>query len=892
VKEAGQAMSKILLVAHRRDGEAELAAQRTFTGVGLGEIGFPLGGIGTGTVSLGGRGQLRDWEIFNHPGKGCDLPYTFFACYAEAEGEPGVARVLERRIMPPYSGASGLPTHRVSGLPRLKEARFRGEYPYAWIDFEDAALPVEVRLEATNPFIPMNPDDSGLPVALFRWTLTNRRDRPVTATVALSLLNAVGYDGVEPLGGRHRALFGQNLNTWRDEEGVRGIAMTSAKYAPDHARFGTMALATDWPDVTYKIRWERAGWWDDAQNFWDEFRQGHGVLANDPATDPSPDGQTDVGVVGLRAHLAPGETVTLPFVIAWHFPNLENGWNGEAAVKGRRIGNWYTTRFADAWDAARYALAEGPRLEADSRAFHSAFYGSTLPAEILDAAGANASILRTTTVLRTEDGRMNGFEGCHDKLGCCPMNCTHVWNYCWTVAALFPSLERSVRLTDFQHNTRPNGDMAFRTLLPLIGELWAMKPAADGQMGTVMKVYREWLQYGDLDFLRELWPGVQRAVEFAWQPGSWDADKDGVMEGEQHNTYDIEFYGPNTMMGTFYLGALRAAEEMARALGHEEKAQEYRGVFESGRSKYAELLWNGEYYTQIIQLPDSPGWEEQPSFAQAIRPGEEIPRYQYGPGCLADQLLGQWFSHIVGLGDLLPQDQVKSTLQAIYRHNFKADLSTHESVQRVYALNDEAGLLLCTWPNGGRPRYPFPYADEVWTGIEYQVAAHCLYEGLIAEGLAIVKGVRDRHDGEKRNPWNEFECGHHYARAMSSWSLLLALSGYHYDAGAQFLAFDPKVNADDFRCFFSAGTAWGEFRQQDYETSYIAELAPKWGELTLRTLQLPVQGASTITITREGETIETTLSPEGEIRFSAPLAVREGQVVRIQTGRAGGIEDK
>jgi uncharacterized protein (DUF608 family) len=379
---------------------------------------------------------------------------------------------------------------------------------------------------------------------------------------------------------------------------------------------------------------------------------------------------------------------------------------------------------------------------------------------------------------------------------------------------------------------------------------------------------------------------VVKAVEFAWQPGSWDADKDGVMEGEQHNTYDIEFYGPNTMMGTFYLGALRAAEEMARVLGHTEKAEEYRAVFESGRQKHPETLWNGEYYRQNVVLPAIEGWEEKPSFAQAIRPGEPEPRYQYGPGCLADQLLGQWFAEVVGLGDLLPADQVRSTLQSIFKYNFKPDLSTHETVQRVYAVNDEAGLLLCTWPKGGRPRYPFPYADEVWTGIEYQVAAHCLYAGLIEEGLAIVKGVRDRHDGEKRNPWDEFECGHHYARAMSSWSLPLALSGYHYDAGRQHLAFAPKVNEADFRSFFSAGTAWGQFSQQRESDTYTATLTVAWGEMTLQTLQLPISGANDVRIVRDSEALEAIVSPDGEIRFATPLTLKNNQILQLHTGRA------
>src|SRR5262249_30905748 len=198
-----------------------------------------------------------------------------------------------------------------------------------------------------------------------------------------------------------------------------------------------------------------------------------------------------------------------------------------------------------------------------------------------------------------------------------------------------------------------------------------------------------------------------------------------------------------------------------------------------------------------------------------IKPGESQPRYQYGPGCLSDQLLGEWFCRVVGLGDVLPPERVHAALSAVVRHNWRRSLADHESCQRTYALNDEAGLLLCTWPRGGRPAYPFPYADEVWTGIEYQVAAHCIYEGLVEEGLAIVRGVRARHDGARRNPWDEFECGHHYARAMASWSLILALSGYHYSAPEGRLSFAPVAAAvppgGEFRCLFTTGGAWGTF---------------------------------------------------------------------------------
>lgn len=841
---------------------------RSFTAEDLARIAFPLGGIGAGTVSLGGRGDLRDWEIFNHAAKGRNLPYTFFAIHACTQGHEPVTRVLERRILPPYDAGFGLPTSRVSGLPRLREARFRGAYPVATIDFVDSDLPVQVRLDAWNPMIPMDDVASGLPVALFRWSLRNPGDRPVEATVCFSLLNVCGYDGRADLGNRHLAdAFGGNRNELVREPGMSGIRMSTGRFGDGDPRFGTMAVTTSAPSITWLTRWERAGWWDDVQSFWDRFRA-DGGLPDGPEAEDSPDGETDVGSLGVRLVVPPGETKCAPFCLAWHFPCFINDWNEEPAVRGKGLRNWYATQWPDAWSVARYVTDHLDELETGTAQYVDALFGSTLPAEVLDAASANSSILRTTTCMRTDDGRLHGFEGCHDTGGCCPMNCTHVWNYEQATAFLYPALERSVRETDFTNNTRADGYMAFRTLLPLAPDtLWAFKPAADGQMGTVMKVYREWLLSGDRGFLKRMWPGVVRALEFAWKPGSWDEDRDGVMEGEQHNTYDIEFYGPNTMTGMFYLGALRAAEEMARELGETDRADEYRRVFESGRRKYSADLWNGEYFRQTVATP----------------PDVSDPRYQYGSGCLSDHMLGQWFARVIGLGDLLPRSQVRSAVHAIFEHNFCRDLSAHESVQRVYALNDEAGLLLCTWPNGGRPAYPFPYADEVWTGIEYQVAAHLIYEGFVPEGLEIVRGVRNRYDGCKRNPWDECECGHHYARAMSSWSLILALSGFELNVAHQRIGFRPVTDADVFRTFFSAGTAWGVFARETNGGSLRAELDVRWGEMALREITIGDLPGGVVAAAVGGHAIGAEVRG-GAIVLAEPVKLAAGECLTVSVG--------
>jgi uncharacterized protein (DUF608 family) len=841
--------------------------QRSFSGEALRTIAFPLGGIGTGTVSLGGRGELRDWEIFNRPAKGCWLPYTFFAIWAQEEGSEPVARVLERRLLPPYVAGGGLPPGQMAGLPRLDEARFTGEYPFARIAFEDAALPLTVELEAFNPFVPLDAEASGLPAAIFLWRLRNDGNAPVQATVALSLLNAVGYDGQAALRNRTHALFGGNRNEARDEDEARGLFMTSTKPLEGHPGAGSLVVATPWPEVTAAPRWERAGWFDDLQSFWDGLRA-TGRLTDLGDDSPSPDGQTDVGSLGLLAEVRPGETVTLPFVLAWHFPNLTNYWNQQPAVAGRRLGNWYATRHTDAWAVARDVIARLPELEARTRRYHAALFGSTLPDYVLDAVSSQASIIRTTTCLRTEDGRFHAFEGCSDNAGCCPMDCTHVWNYEQALAFLFPALERTMRETDFAVNTRLSGEQAFRTLLPVSsGALWEFHPAADGQMGSLLKLYREWQLSGDDAFLRQMWPGAKRALEFAWGPQGWDADRDGVMEGEQHNTYDIEFYGPNSMMGTLYLGALRAAASMARAVG-DPAAREYEELAEGGAVALDNDCWNGEYFEQRVVV--SPEEERRPFdiHGRAIRPGELEPRYQFGPGCLSDQMLGQWFARVIGLGALLPEDRIQGALRAIVRHNWKASLRGHHSCQRTYALDDEAGLLLCSWPRGGRPRYPFPYADEVWTGIEYQVAAHLIYEGMAAEGLTIVRGLRARHDGRRRNPWDEFECGHHYARALASWSLLLALSGYVYSAPAERLGFAPALWPDDFACLYTTGGGWGVYRQRREGRRQRHEVTVSEGRLSLRELDvaLPtgVEQVTAALIGHDGERRSLWASREGE----------------------------
>ncbi len=826
----------------------KLGTPRTFSGDALKMISFPLGGIGTGSVGLSGLGGLIDWEIYNRPNVGSSLAKTFPVIWAREKGKEPVCRVLQGRPLPPFqAGGGGDPCHSGEGLPHMDGCTFRGEFPFAWIDFASKKLPVSVSLEAYNPFIPSNADDSGYPAAVLRYTVTNRTKNPVDTTVAWSLLNTVGSIGLaekDQVFNQTEFGYGKNVNERVDAGGVRGLVFRSEKYGAEHPRYGNLALVTPNTSVTVLKYWLRAGWFNPVHDFWDTFSAKGEFIDRDYP--PSDDNCHDAGALGVCLKLKPGESKTATFYLTWYFPNYEMYWHNiapSACCTGGKCAdpksgvtkpvwkNYYGKQFSSALDAAQKLHANEKRLYTETKAFHHALFSTTAPPALLDAVSANLGIIKSATCLRLSDGTFYGFEGCAPIGGCCEGSCTHVWNYQQAVPFLFPALERSMRTADYNYNLRDDGGMCFRLQLPLGAAPNDFHACGDGQLGGIIKLYRDWKISGDDAWLNAMWPKAKRALEYAWV--QWDSDKDGVIDGIQHNTYDIEFLGPNPLMQLFYLGALEAGADIAEFLDDTAAADEYRSVCAKGRAWTEKNLFNGEYYYQQYDP-------------------EKAPQFQFGTGCLSDQLLGQWSASIAGLGHLLDPKQLRSALKSIFKYNWKEDLTDHANAQRVYAINDEAGLLLCSWPRGGRPAFPFVYSDEVWTGIEYQVASHLIMEGFVAEGMAVVKGCRDRHDGIARNPWDEYECGHHYARAMASYGLIPSLSGFQYDHAAGRIGFEPKWRAEDFKTFWALDGAWGVYSQKIGKKTARIELSASYGSFTVREVALPAlaQGAGVIKLGR------------------------------------------
>lgn len=780
-----------------------------YQGARLNRVAFPMGGIGAGMICLEGTGALSQVSIRNQPDV-FNAPCMFAA--VSVKGARPAARVLEGPV-PGWKifGARGSANGDEGasyGLPRFAGARFKARFPFATVSLSDDAVPLEVQITGWSPFAPGDADSSSLPVAALEYRLLNPTLEPVDAVFSFNAKNFLPLDD-------------------KDRRAVRalpgGFVLWSGGSPEEPWKEAAFAVAVTDPAVQVNHAWFRGGWWDPLTMAWKEVADG-ASFDRPPITegDPSP-GAT----VFVPFQAAPGGWKTITVRLAWYSgqTNIRRGTDPGAPPQGNLGGPtyqpWYAGRFAGIDELAAFWRDQHDELKRNTQQFSACFYDSTLPPEAVEAVSANLSILKSPTVLRQTDGRLWAWEGCFDDRGCCYGSCTHVWNYAQAIPHLFPALERTLRETEFGPSQDERGHQAFRTALPIRQQVHDFHAAADGQLGGIMKVHRDWRISGDTAWLRTLWPKVKASLNYGI--ATWDPDHRGWVEEPHHNTYDIEFWGPDGMCTSFYLGALQAAVAMGKALG--EDVGLYASLLEQGTQRAETELFNGEYFHQHVEFKtlrasraedksNLLGLNTYSPEARALLE-KEGPKYQYGTGCLSDGVLGSWMAMVCGVGQVLEARKVTSHLASVHRYNLKKDLSAHANPQRPsYAYGAEGGLLLCTWPKGGAPALPFVYSNEVWTGIEYQVASHLIMMGKVQEGLEVVRTCRDRYDGRIRNPFDEYECGHWYARALSSYALLQALSGARYDALDKVLYLQPRMSGD-FRCFLSTASGYGTVGVKD-----------------------------------------------------------------------------
>jgi uncharacterized protein (DUF608 family) len=792
-----------------------------YEGSRLDKIAYPIGGFGTGMFCLGGAGAFSHFSL-RSIARLQDEWATFSALALKTRDGSFISRVLEGPVpgwKPLGHIMGGGVIGKSFGLPRFKEARFSARFPFARIELIDDKIPLEIEVSGWSPFVPGDADATSLPVGAVEYRFKNRSTEPVDFVYSFHSENFLAE-------GPAKYFLGQQVEgSGSSVAGMPGGFLLQQPALP-HMPTAEASFAAFLEDEETKtdLAWFRGGWFDPLTMLWKDISSGwtggKGAIT---------EGKPSVGgSLYLPVHLAPGEEKTVRLLLAWYAPysTIRCGYPETAKdqildPKRDFYQPWYTSQFSDIESVTAHWKKNHVDLRKATETFTNTFFDSTLPPEVLEAVSANLSILKTSTVLREKGGTLWGWEGTNEDSGSCHGSCTHVWNYAQALPHLFPKLERSLREVEFNLSQDENGHQNFRSHLPLGHASHDFHAAADGQLGGIVKMYRDWRISGDTEWLKRLWPKVRKSLDYCIE--AWDPEHRGVPVEPHHNTYDIEFWGPDGMCASFYLAALQAAVAMGRALGDE--VSSYEKLLASGKAFVEKELYNGEYFIQKVQWIGLRATDPIDASKKGIRMDyspeakalleKEGPKYQYGEGCLSDGVLGEWMAWAAGLEPILDSGKTESHLRAIHRHNFRSDLSEHANPQRPgYAFGDEAGLLLCTWPRGGRLSLPFVYSEEVWTGIEYQVASHLVSTGQVNEGLEIVRACRQRYDGITRNPFDEFECGHWYARAMASYALLQALTGARYDAVGKTLTLRPKIKGD-FRSFLAVDGGYGTVGVKD-----------------------------------------------------------------------------
>ena len=615
-----------------------------------------------------------------------------------------------------------------------------------------------------------------------------------------------------------------------------------ASSSPD---YGSMALST--PDVSAS-----AISWADEARLATQFAAGADLATKWP--DVSPQGKTVNGALSVPLKIPAGAERTATFIISWHFPNVERF--------GHR-GNLYARRFPDARAVATYVNQNLTPLADRTRLYHDTVYSCDFPDDWLDSMTGPSCIFRGPTCWWSADGYFAGYEGSY---GCCPLNCTHVWNYAQTHARLFPQIGRNMRESDLIVYMHQSGETSHRQ--------HAVHGAfADGQAAAIEAALREHELSPDRAFLDRIWPSVKLATN--WFIQSLDSDHDGVPAGPQLNTYDSAVSGANTFIGSQYLSALAAAERMAIAVGDKSSAASYRRLLDAGIKNQDERLWNGEYY---IEKPDP------------------HPAQDYDNGCHIDQLLGQWWALQNGVGYVYPRDHVHAALASIEKYNFRDSFVGFKQAPRRYLMDDESGLLMCTWPHNDRPADFTYYSDEVWSSNEYRIAGAMIYEGMFADASRLLKAVRFRMDGRRRdgvdsgpggNPFNDLECGKFYARAMDSWSILIAAQGLILDGPTGLLGFKPNWKPEDHRSFFTAPEGWGLFVQTRKPGVQTDRVEVRNGKVRLHELvfALPAKaGDAKASLFIGGQPVSAKMTRAGDevrLQLAKPVVVAEGSFADV-----------
>ncbi len=773
----------------------------TYQGEYLTGLDFPIGAVGGSVIRMNGKAERQWWQIFNNfeerAGSGI-VPNSFFALRTKTKN----ATVVK-----------ALQTSSAGSFQAMDSLSFQGEYPLGWYNFRDDELPVDVILEAYNPLIPMDLKNSAIPCGIFNIKVSNPTSETIEVSVLGAQQNAVGFTGYDTIVGpddRSCRGYGDNKNTIITGKDITSLNMTSND--------GSMQLSIYEANASYTSSWKNNS------SLLKDFMEDGKLLGEKNASSPKK-GVTVDGALAKDFSLKPGEEKTITFVLSWHFPKGTFGHGDIPLWHFVEGGSQYENWWADANEVDKYVKENFNYLESTTKLYHETMYSSNIPRYVLDRISSNLCVLKSPTSFWTKDGYFGLWESTSFKeewFG----NCKHVGHYAQGHARVFPELGRILRKQDLNTITEEG-------LLPSRDGEW--KNAIDGHFGSILGVYREHLLSDNNDFLSEVWLRTKKAIDYTIF--TFDSDKDGMMLGSHHNTLDCNVSGTSPWIGSLYMAALKACEQMALIMDDKESAANYHDIWTVGIANQNEQLWDeklGHYKEKTENLPNTLVMTDAISL---------------------DMLLGQWWANQLNLGQLYPVDRTKMALSKIYKNNKFTDSGKgYRPRFRDFLGTGDTGWFMFKYPDTP-PENTILYYNEVMSGFEYAAAATMLQYGMKNEGLSMVKAISGRYNGRFRSegevhlannscvfgtgsPFGEDECGDFYTRAMSSWSSLLALQGFIYDGPQQTIGFKPAFEPENHASFFTTSTAWGLFSQAQTHSVQKADIEVKFGTAQIKNIVL------------------------------------------------------
>lgn len=865
--------------------------------------GIVLGGFGSGSVEIRPDGTLTDWQIYNlgplspvpqgQRGAGPDTSHWAMNFILRVQQGENLAQIRRLSCRPDMNDL-----YNLSWVQNVETIEYDGQYPIANLKYIDHSLPVEVKSAFFSPIIPHDSRTSGTPGFYATFTIKNTSQSPVTVSLFNTIRNplatgeddrkldtqvkkegdttflhlttkseatrkmTIGSMSVGVTGGEASYIKGDfrgflSNGEWAGKTSYGRVHETYLKLLREHAKLPNldgMENPFQWITLTdaaidrksldekkkllaelttYPAFWFLAkrveriepGSLEQDGTLGRFIKECRNRIEAYCGQDKKPQEFGDA-VLASTITLAPGAEQQIRFVVGWFFPNH---FASDGAVMGHQYEHW----FHDASEVATYLAKNAKDHEAKVKLFTDSIYNTTLGQEM-----AFSWTAQLTTMVKSSWWTKNGLFAIWEGLGCCGLHTTDItYQGSWPIIAMWPELQQQQmllgakfqrkdgRVHHFFHNSLNEVDGGFDRV--------------DMNHQFVMLVVRDYLWTGDKDYAQKLWPNVVRAIE-AMQ--TLDTDNDGLIDTDtRRNTYDQwDLQGIPSYISSLWLGGLRAGIRIARDLNENDKADQWQTILDKGRESFEKKLWNGQYYSLWVDANTR----------------DEC--------CMSDQLSGEWFGHLMGVSVGVPRERIVQSLKSIYKHNYSYE---HGLLNASYPADKAAHFK--TFDNG--------QAGGNWTGIEYAIASMMIDFGLVDEGYNIVRSVHDRYIRAGR-AWNHVECGDHYYRAMSSWALLLALTGFKVDLPRQALTIAPTVKQDELRAPWALPGAWGTLSQKGRELTVNCIS----GGFSFKQLTLNLPG-DTVTITLNGKKLAATVQKDGPamiVSLNELVKLEEGQTLK------------